>query len=190
MLSFRASTTQTPSTTAADSSRISENGEVTKLCFMHIGWWVNRTDPSSPFGRVTESVPDPNNGNIADHPAIISDCFSGFWCLINDSNITAPANMVSFSAPTRHLVVDALEHASVDAKLRGIVWDDGKRVSIKQSVDRIHAGHPNVPQDQIESHVCGWLEGCAPNTYSEHQLESLDHLTGPWLTDDVQVSAR
>ena len=60
------------------------------------------------------------------------------------------------------LVFDALEHAGVDAKRRKIVWDDGKRLSIEQSVERIHAAHPDVPRDQIESHVCGWLESCAP----------------------------
>ena len=56
------------------------------------------------------------------------------------------------------LIFDALEHAGVDAKRRKIVWDDGKRLSIEQSVERIHAAHPDVPRDQIESHVCGWLE--------------------------------
>ena len=72
------------------------------------------------------------------------------------------------------LVFDALEHAGVDAKRRKIVWDDGKRLSIEQSVERIHAAHPDVPRDQIESHLCGWLESCAPNSYSERQLEELD----------------
>ena len=68
------------------------------------------------------------------------------------------------------LIFDALEHAGVDAKRRKIVWDDGRRLSIEQSVERIHAAHPDVPRDQIESHVCGWLESCAPDSYSERQL--------------------
>ena len=87
------------------------------------------------------------------------------------------------------LVFDALEHAGVDAKRRKIVWDDGKRLSIEQSVERIHAAHPDVPRDQIESHVCGWLESCAPDSYSERQLEELDRLTGPWLADYERKSA-
>jgi len=41
-------------------------------------------------------------------------------------------------------VFDALEHASVDARQRKIVWAGGKRLSIEQSVARIHAGHPRV----------------------------------------------
>src|ERR1700719_1921764 len=43
------------------------------------------------------------------------------------------------------LVFDALEHAGVDAKQRRIVWGDGKRLSIEQSVERIHAAHPDAP---------------------------------------------
>jgi hypothetical protein len=63
-------------------------------------------------------------------------------------------------------------------------------VSINRSAERIHAVHPNVPQDQIESHVCGGLESCAANTHSEDQREALDHLTGAWLADYAQVSGR
>jgi hypothetical protein len=36
-------------------------------------------------------------------------------------------------------VFDALEHAGIDARHRKIVWADGKRLSIEQSVERIHA---------------------------------------------------
>ena len=77
----------------------------------------------------------------------------------------------------------ALEHAGVDARQRKIVWADGKRLSIEQSTDRIHAGHPGVPRHLIETHVLGWLENCAPESYSERQLEELDRLIGPWLDD-------
>jgi hypothetical protein len=31
--------------------------------------------------------------------------------------------------------------------------------------------------------VLGWLENCAPESYSERQLEELDRLIGPWLDD-------
>ena len=48
------------------------------------------------------------------------------------------------------LVFDALEHAGVDARQRKIVWADGKRLSIEQSAERIHAGHPDVACDVIK----------------------------------------
>ena len=86
------------------------------------------------------------------------------------------------------LVFDALQHASVDARQRKIVWSDGKRLSIEQSADRIHAGHPGVACELIETHVLGWLESCVPKSCSEHQLEELDRLIEPWLDDYERTS--
>ena len=86
------------------------------------------------------------------------------------------------------LVFDALEHAGVDARQRKIVWADGKRLSIEQSSERIHAGHPGVPCDLIETHVLGWLESCAPASYSDRQLEELDRLIEPWLDEYERTS--
>jgi hypothetical protein len=82
-----------------------------------------------------------------------------------------------------------LEHAGVDVSRHKIIWDDGKRLSIKQSVERIRAGHPDVQRNQIESHLCGWLENCVPEGYSERQLEEPDQLVGPWI-DDYQRTSR
>ena len=86
------------------------------------------------------------------------------------------------------LVFGALEHAGVDARQRKIVWADGKRLSIEQSAERIHAGHPDVACDVIETHVLGWLESCTPEAYSERQLEELDRLIEPWLDDYERTS--
>jgi hypothetical protein len=86
------------------------------------------------------------------------------------------------------LVFGALEHAGVDARQRKIVWADGQRLSIEQSAERIHAGHPGVPRSLIETHVLGWLESCAPESYSEDQLDELDRLIEPWLDDYERTS--
>jgi len=86
------------------------------------------------------------------------------------------------------LVFDALQHAGVDARQRKIVWADGTRLSIEQSVARIHAGHPGVPRDLIETHVLGWLESCVPESCSKRQLEELDRLIEPWLEDHERTS--
>ena len=86
------------------------------------------------------------------------------------------------------LVFAPLENADVDPRRRKIAWDDGKRLSIEQSAERIHAEHPDVPRDLIETHVVGWLESCAPESYSERQLEELDHLTEQWLDDYERTS--
>ena len=86
------------------------------------------------------------------------------------------------------LVFYALQHASVDARQRMIVWADGKRISIEQSVARIHAGHPGVACELIETHLLGWLESCAPEACSERQLEERDPLIEPWLDDYERTS--
>jgi hypothetical protein len=80
-------------------------------------------------------------------------------------------------------VYAALENADVDARQRKIVWDDGRRLSIEQSAERIHAEHPDTPQELIETQVVGWLESFAPEPYSERQLEELDRLAEEWLDD-------
>ena len=77
----------------------------------------------------------------------------------------------------------ALENADVDARQRKIVWDDGQRLSIEQSAERIHAEHPDVPRQLIETHEVGWLETFAPESYSERQLEELDRLAEEWIDD-------
>jgi hypothetical protein len=50
-------------------------------------------------------------------------------------------------------------------------------------VGRIHAEHPDMPRNVIDAHVFGWLENCAPESYSEHQMEKFDRLMEPWLRD-------
>ncbi len=81
------------------------------------------------------------------------------------------------------LVFDALQNVDVDARRRKIVWPDGKRLSIEQSAARLHAEHPDMSRDLIETHVFGWLGGCAPESYTDEQMEEFDQLMEPWLED-------
>ena len=77
-----------------------------------------------------------------------------------------------------------LETTDVDAKKRKIIWKDGKRLSIPESVQRIRADHPDFPPELIEEHLTGWLEmEFAPPDYSEAQLDELDRLTKKWIED-------
>ena len=77
-----------------------------------------------------------------------------------------------------------LENADVDAKNRKIIWEDGTRLSITESVQRIHADYPNFPLEPIEAHLIGWLEmEFAPSSYSQEQLDELDRLTEKWIDD-------
>ena len=75
-----------------------------------------------------------------------------------------------------------LQTADVDANQRKIIWEDGKRLSIPESVQRIHADHPDFPPELIEEHLIGWLQmEYAPPDYSEKQLDKLDRLTEKWI---------
>jgi hypothetical protein len=93
----------------------------------------------------------------------------------------APGGQQSIAA--LDLVFDALVHAGVDARQRKIVWVDGERLSIEQSAERIHAEHPGVARDLIETHVLGWLESCVPESYSERELEPypFEAIHGAWF---------
>ena len=81
------------------------------------------------------------------------------------------------------LVFGALDHVDVDARQRKIVRTDGKRLSIEEAAERLHAEHPDMPRDLIETHVFGWLENCAPESYTDEQMEEFDQLMEPWLED-------
>jgi len=117
----------------------------------------------------------------AKHPFEDNPVIDGFleW-------VDAPEGQQSIEA--LDLVFDALAHAGVDARQRRIVWADGTRLSIGQSAERIHAGHPGVALDLIETHVLGWLESCVPESYSERELEGLDQLIELWLDDYERMS--
>jgi hypothetical protein len=81
------------------------------------------------------------------------------------------------------LVFGALDYVDVDARQRKIVWTDGKRLSIEEAAERLHAEHPDIPRDLIETHVFGWLENCAPESYTDEQMDEFDQLMEPWLED-------
>jgi hypothetical protein len=88
------------------------------------------------------------------------------------------------SAEVCETVSVVLERADVDAKNRQIIWEDGQRLSISASAQRVHAEYPDFPMDLIEAHVIGWLEmEFAPPTYTPEQLDELDQLTEAWVKD-------
>ena len=106
--------------------------------------------------------------------------------LIYLTYVTNTAVVVAVSAD--RVQAEALESAGVDARRRKIIWPDGKRLSIEQSAQRIHAQHPDMSRELIETHLCSWLEHCVPESYSERQLDELDRLVGPWIRDHERKS--
>ena len=88
------------------------------------------------------------------------------------------------SAEVSETVMMVLKRADVDARNRQIIWEDGKRLSISASAQRIHVEYPDCPLDLIEEHVIGRLEmEFAPPTYTPEQLDELVQLTEAWVED-------
>jgi hypothetical protein len=79
-------------------------------------------------------------------------------------------------------VLALLEEVDVDAKARQLIWPDGQRLPIDESVQRIHAEYSQFPAEQIEDHLISWLEmEYVPETCSEQQQDELDRLTERWI---------
>ena len=84
----------------------------------------------------------------------------------------------------RDLTWQSLKNVDVDASARKLIWEDGNRLSIDESVQRIHADYPQLPLDLIEYKVIAWLEmEFAPESYSQEQLDELDRLTEKWIDE-------
>jgi hypothetical protein len=78
-------------------------------------------------------------------------------------------------------LLDALH---VDAKRRQIIWPDGKRLNLDESVHHIQTDYPEFPRELIESRLISWLDAeYAPENYSPEQLDELDRLTEHWIND-------
>lgn len=96
--------------------------------------------------------------------------------------MNSPEGQLSDAA--RETVWTLLEQADVDAKHRKIIGEDGQRLSISESAQRIHADYPQFLLELLETQVIGWLEmEFAPPTYSQKQLDELDRLTEKWIDD-------
>ncbi len=88
------------------------------------------------------------------------------------------------SDEVREVTWQILEEVDVDAADRKLIWDDGKRLSIDESVQRIHREYPEYPVDLIEARLVAWLEmEFAPEAWTQDQMDELDRLTEEWVDD-------
>jgi hypothetical protein len=84
----------------------------------------------------------------------------------------------------REVTWQMLETVDVDAADRKLIWEDGRRLSIDESVQRIHAECPEYPVDLIEGRLISWLEmEFTPKGYSQEQMDAMDRLTEEWVDD-------
>ncbi len=88
------------------------------------------------------------------------------------------------SDEVREATWHGLEKVGVDATHHKLIWEDGRRLSIDESVQRILGDYPDLPVELIETHLIAWLEmEFAPKTYSQEQIDELDRLTEKWVND-------
>ena len=86
------------------------------------------------------------------------------------------------SDEVREATWQRLKKVDVDATDRKLIWEDGKRLSIDESVQRIRGDYPDFPVELTETHLIAWLEmEFAPKSYSREQLDELDRLTEKWV---------
>jgi hypothetical protein len=82
-----------------------------------------------------------------------------------------------------------LQELQVDAKQRKLIWPDGKRLDLDESVQNIQIDYPDFPRELIESRLISWLDmEYAPESYSPEQLDELDRLTERWINDHSRRS--
>jgi len=78
-------------------------------------------------------------------------------------------------------VFNALDGATVEACERKIIWPDGQRLSIEQSVERIHK-HSGLDRQVILSHLIGWLQmEYEPQGLNEDQMQRFEKQIDAWI---------
>lgn len=95
------------------------------------------------------------------------------------------------SEEARETVWPLLETTQVDATCAKLIWPDGKRLDIDQTVRRIHEQYPQLGRELIEDKVISWLEiGYVPQDYSPTQLDELERLIDRWIKSHYHRSRR
>jgi len=80
-------------------------------------------------------------------------------------------------------VLDAFEGASVDASEKRIIWPDGQRLSIEQSVERIQETS-GLDKHAILSHIIGWLQmEYVPEGLDDKQMEMFESQINDWVEE-------
>lgn len=80
-------------------------------------------------------------------------------------------------------VLDAFEGASVDPSEKSIIWSDGQRLSIEQSVERIQETS-GLDKSAILSHIIGWLQmEYVPEGLDDKQMEVFESQINDWVEE-------
>lgn len=98
----------------------------------------------------------------------------------------SPAGQLFFK--TEAIVKRHLKKANVDAINRKIIWNDGQRLSVAESAQRIQQKHQKVPLEAIDSGIIDWLtQGFVPSGYTQEQFDEFERLTNEWADEHERL---
>jgi len=81
---------------------------------------------------------------------------------------------------------ELLIQADVDATAREIIWADGQRLSLGDSIQRCHRECPQYPFEIVQRQFIVWLGDFDPQFDSRAQWDEYDAISQRWLDDYAQ----
>ena len=80
-------------------------------------------------------------------------------------------------------VFEALQGADLDIVGRRILWADGQKLTIDQSVKKIYK-HTGMNIEDIRSHIIGWLElDYTPKGLDDEQMKLFESQIEAWINE-------
>jgi hypothetical protein len=105
-----------------------------------------------------------------------NDFMEGFFKWLGSENGQHSMEAVDY-------VFEALKGADLDIVGRKIVWVDGQRLTIDQSVEKIYK-QTGINIEAIRSHIIGWLEmEYQPKGLDDDQMEQFESQLDAWIDE-------
>jgi hypothetical protein len=93
---------------------------------------------------------------------------------------------IQLAFEVQDVLQELLIKADVNAKAREIIWEDGQRLSLRDSLQRLVQACPQYPFEMLERQLIVWLEHFPPDSYSQAQMDEYEVLSERWLDDYVR----
>ena len=90
---------------------------------------------------------------------------------------------IQLAFEVQDVLQELLIEAEVNVKAREIIWADGQRLSLRDSIQRLVQACPQYPFEMLERQLIVWLEHFPPDSYSQAQLDEYEALSERWLAD-------
>ncbi len=99
-------------------------------------------------------------------------------------DLNSEENQLAFEV--QDVVEELLVQADVNATAREVIWEDGQRLSLRDSIQRIGRECPQYPFDMVQRQFIIWLENFAPESYSQAQWDEYEAISKRWIDDYAQ----